>query len=94
MECSLEINSNGGFKREHVESFTLTTKSILSPLRQFLWLPDVTGWQLAIKGSHSRSLVKSLDKLKTLYLHYQSAYGHQAWQDINTPLWVPTHKVT
>ena len=33
------------------------------------------------------------DKLKT-YLHYQSAYCHQTWQDGNLPLWAPAHKVT
>ena len=37
---------------------------------------------------------RSRDKLKTLYLHYQSAYGHQTWQDGNLPWWVPAHKVT
>ena len=27
----------------------------------------------------SRGLVRSRDKLKLLYLHYRSAYGHQTW---------------
>ena len=30
---------------------------------------------------------------KSLYLHYQSAYGHQTWQDGNLPWRAPTHKV-
>ena len=34
-----------------------------------------------------------LQPLKT-NLHYQSAYGHQTWQDSNSPRWVPAHKVT
>ena len=28
---------------------------------------------------------RSNDKLKTLYLHYQSAYGYKMWQDGNSP---------
>ena len=28
----------------------------------------------------SRDLVRSHGKLESLYLHYQSAYGHQTWQ--------------
>ena len=28
---------------------------------------------------------KSRDKLKKLYLNYQSAYGHQTWQDGKLP---------
>ena len=33
----------------------------------------------------SRGLVKSLSKLKALYLHYFSVYGHQTWQDGDLP---------
>ena len=29
------------------------------------------------------SRARSRDKLKTLYLHYQSAYSQQIWQDVN-----------
>ena len=36
----------------------------------------------------------SRDKLKTLYLDYLSAYGHQTWLDGNLPCWAPAHKVT
>ena len=28
------------------------------------------------------------------HLHYQSAYGHQTWQDGNFPWWASIHKVT
>ena len=28
---------------------------------------------------------RSRDKLKTLYLHYQRIYAHQAWQNGNLP---------
>ena len=31
------------------------------------------------------------DQLKQLYLHYQSAYGYQAWEDGNLPWWVSVH---
>ena len=27
-------------------------------------------------------------QLKSLYLHYHSAYGHQTWQDSNLPWWL------
>ena len=33
-------------------------------------------------------------KLKTLYLHYQSVYGHQTRQDCNLPWWVLAHTIT
>ena len=33
-------------------------------------------------------------KQKSTYFKYQSAYGHQTWQDANRPLRAPTHKVT
>ena len=38
---------------------------------------------LAIK---SRDLAKSRDKQKMLYLPYQSGYGHQTWQDMDSNL--------
>ena len=38
--------------------------------------------------------LKSRDKLKTFYLCYQSAYGHQTWQNCNLWWWAPIHKVT
>ena len=36
--------------------------------------------------------LRSCDKLKALYFHYQSAYGHQTWQDVNLPCWAPAIK--
>ena len=36
MQSVLKINSNGGFKREHVESYSSTTKNIISSLPQCL----------------------------------------------------------
>ena len=38
-------------------------------------------------------LVRSRDNLKAFYLYYQSAYGHQTWQDGNLPWYAPAHKV-
>ena len=35
---------------------------------------------------------KSGDKRKTLYFHYQRAYGHQTWQKGKLPWWAFTHK--
>ena len=40
----------------------------------------------------SRVLAKSRHKLKSLYLDYHSAYGHQTWQDGDLPSAAPTHK--
>ena len=42
--CALEINSNGGSKRRHLESYLSTTTNIISPLSQCLWPTNVTGW--------------------------------------------------
>ena len=36
--CSLEINSNGGLKRNHLEFSSSATKNIISPLPRCLWL--------------------------------------------------------
>ena len=74
MSCALEINSNGGSKRGHVESCSSTTTNIISQLPQCLWPPNVAGWWLTIRGSHpknyvtlwSRGLAKSDGKLKPL----------------------------
>ena len=51
--CPLEINSNGGLKRGHVESCSSTTKNIKSPLPQCLWPSNLAGWWLTMRGSHS-----------------------------------------
>ena len=40
----LEINSNGGLKRGHVQSCLRTTKNIISLLPQCLWPPCLAGW--------------------------------------------------
>ena len=99
--CPLEINSNGGLKREHLEFSSSATKNI-SPLPQSQWPPNLAGWWLTMRGSHplnhatpwSRGLPKSRDKQKSLYLYHQSAYGHQTWQDGSSPWWPATHKVS
>ena len=44
MACALEINSNGGYKKGHVESYPPTTNNIISPLPQFLRPPNLTDW--------------------------------------------------
>ena len=46
---------------------------------EFGWVVTYHGGLSRIKSynSWSRGLLKSLDKLKPLYLYYQSAYGHQ-----------------
>ena len=44
-----------------------------------------------LKQEHQES---SPQPLKTLYLHYHNAYGHQTWQGGDLPQRAPTHKVT
>ena len=53
---------------------TWKTKTIISPPPQCLWLPSLSGWWIALRGSFpcystlwSRDLAKSLDKLKPFY---------------------------
>ena len=43
-------------------------------------------------GASDASTSISCDKLKALYLPYQSVYGHQTWQGGNLPWWAPAHK--
>ena len=50
-------------------------------------------WVLPI-NSHDLLIARSRDKLKSLYFHYQSAYGCQTWHDSNLPWWDPAYKVT
>ena len=62
-------------------------KTIIYPLLQNLWRPNLADWFHGIRNflpySHStlwsRSVAKSLDKLNTLYVHYRNDYNHQTW---------------
>ena len=42
----------------------------------------------------SRVLERLRDRVKILYLPYQSTYSHQIWQGSNLLCWSPTNKVT
>ena len=75
-------------------------KTIISSLTQCLWPPNLTGWWITLMDSclwspttlWPRGLVRSRDNIKSLYLHYHSAYVHQTWQDDDL-LWLSfTHK--
>ena len=97
--CPVEINGDGGLKREHLEFSSSATKS-MSLLSQDLWLPNLTGGWLTMSGTHPkvkwlwlRGLSKSRDKLKSFYLYCQSACYYQTWSDGNLPWWGPTHEV-
>ena len=59
-----EINSNCGYKQEHVESCSSSTESMKYPLPHWTWPPNLTGWLLTIRDSQSRVLVRSGDKFK------------------------------
>ena len=59
---------------------TLQTKTIISPLGQFLWPPNLTVWWLVLRGSYSQSYMtfwshdfaKWRDKLKSVYIFHHS----------------------
>ena len=59
--CLLEINSNGGLKREYLEFSFSATKNI-SPLPQCLWPPNLAVWWLTIQVFLP---IKSYDSLIT-----------------------------
>ena len=42
--CPLEINGNGGLKREHPEFSSSATKNIISPQVQWLSPPNLASW--------------------------------------------------
>ena len=54
------------------------------------------GGLLAIKPNDLlvTGFARSCEKLKPLYFHYHSAYGHYTWQDGNLLWRTPTRKVT
>ena len=95
MPCALQINNNKRDSSENVQNIT-------SLLPEWLWSINLAGLWITMRDSCTKShknlswygLGRSHDKLKTLYLHYHSAYGHQTLQDGNVPRWAPTHKVT
>ena len=78
------------------------TKIIISSIPQCLWPPNMAGWWVTLSGFHpysystqwQRSLARSRDKLKPLYLHYYSPYSHQTWQGDDISCGVPTQEVT
>ena len=64
------------------------TKTVLFPIPQCLWPPNLVGWWLTLSGSHpsnhlthwSRGLARLHDKLKPLYFHYYIAYDQENWE--------------
>ena len=100
MPCPLEVNSNGRFKRENVESFPSITKDLMSPLLQCIGPLNLTGWNLPWRAStinsHDPIIMWSckFTRQTKKYLHYQSVYDHQSWQDGYLLWWAPAHKVT
>ena len=63
-------------------------KSLMSPIPQNLWPPNLTGGWLMIRRIHAwchmtlwlRGYVMSRDKLKAWYLLFQKVYDHQTLQ--------------
>ena len=41
----------------------------------------------------SRGLIRSCDKLKSLYLHFLSVFGHKIGDNGNLPWWAPVYKI-
>ena len=78
------------------------SKTIISPLPQLLWLPNLADWWFTLRSSYqfidmtfySRGLVKSHDKLKTLYFRYHNIYYQQIWQGVDKPWGALIQKVT
>ena len=75
-------------------------KTIISPLPQYLWTPNVIRWWINFSGSYpqsylifqSLSIVRSRDKLKSFYLHYQSACCQQTGRVVTFIDWLLTAK--
>ena len=82
--------------RNYITNYHTTT------LPQHLWPTNVVGLELILTGFWAKgqmnlwslSLVRSPDKLKSLYLRYDSAYSNQTWQDGNFIWWASTYIVT
>ena len=76
MPCALEVHSNGGLKRGHVESCPSTNKNIKSQPPQFLWPPYLAGWWLTMMSpTHKITLPFDLVVLRyhvTNSNHYNS----------------------
>ena len=77
------------------------TKNML-PLPKCLGLPNLAGCYLTLMGSclqtqmtlWSRDITICYDKIKPLYLHYQSAFDYQTCQDGNLPSSACVYKIT
>ena len=62
--------------------------NIISPLSKYLWSPNLSGWWHTARSFHSLirmnpqygGLVRSSEKLITLYLHLLKIQGHQTKQ--------------
>ena len=59
---------------------SISIKPITTKFGKQVHLQDLTQIRL-IKQVLVTVTSRSRDKLKALYLHYKSAYGHQTWQD-------------
>ena len=71
---------------------------VISHLPQHLWPQNLTRLSINMRSFHPWShtnlwtpgYMRSLDKLKTLFLHYQNGYGHQTYMQWG----VSFHRVT
>ena len=76
------------------------TWNIVFPLPECLWAPNLVGWWLTLRSSYPwnylglwfRSLARSREKLKPIYLYYLNTYDHQTCQGGDLPWETPTHK--
>ena len=68
---------------------TWQTKIILSLLPECLRPPNLVRLWNTLRSSSYLTLWS-----RVLYLHYQSVYGHQTWQDDTLPWWATTYKST
>ena len=74
---SLEINSNGRCKREHVESCFWTTENIKSLLPQCQWTPNWAGWWLTMRGSMTIQAF-----FQALFYNRKTVVKTQSWSNL------------
>ena len=81
---------------------TWQTKIVIFLLPQRLWLPNLVGRWLTLRGVYLQShmtfepsgFARSSDNLKIFYLSYHSGYRSQTRHDDDLPWGVPSHNAT
>ena len=64
---------------------SISIKLMITKFGKQKHLQDLIQMRSNLAGAGDAITSGSRDKLKTLYLQYQLAYGHQTWQDDDLP---------